>query len=167
LLEMPALKRAIPDGALLDLYDGRGLRPTARAYELSHETLRRAAASPEGKARTVELVRKRRKVERERRAAEASRRAEQKAERDAQRRAKRQRARSLPERVRSGGGSTAIGRGRHVPPLELEPFSSDWYDWYAERRDRSYIDRLNCNDASRGTVPPLERRARERVALRS
>jgi len=60
---------------------------------------------------------------------------------------------------RSAGG----GRGGQIPPLELEPFSDEWVAWYAHRRSLSEIDRLNDNDAVRGIVPPLERRARERV----
>lgn len=47
--------------------------------------------------------------------------------------------------------------------LDLEPFSSDWCDWYADRRLCSYIDMLNDNDARRGVLPPSERRARERA----
>ena len=35
--------------------------------------------------------------------------------------------------------------------------------WYAARRLRSRDDMLNDNDARRGIVPPLERRARERA----
>jgi hypothetical protein len=41
----------------------------------------------------------------------------------------------------------------HCPPVA----------WYAERRHLSEIDMLNSNDAFRGIVPPLERRARERA----
>jgi hypothetical protein len=63
-----------------------------------------------------------------------------------------------------GGGAAATGRGRHVPPLELEPFSEDWLVWYDDRRLCSYIDMLNCNGAFHGIMPPLERRARERAA---
>jgi len=55
------------------------------------------------------------------------------------------------------------GLSRHLLPLELEPFSDPWLAWYAERRHLSEIDMLNSNDASRGIVPPLERRARERA----
>jgi len=54
-------------------------------------------------------------------------------------------------------------RGRQIPPLELEPFSDEWLAWYAVRRLGSQIDLLNDNDARRGIVPPLERRARERA----
>jgi hypothetical protein len=31
--------------------------------------------------------------------------------------------------------------------LDLEPFTDEWYDWYADRRLRSQIDMLNDNDA--------------------
>jgi hypothetical protein len=41
--------------------------------------------------------------------------------------------------------STSADRNRHVPPLELAPFSEDWLAWYAGRRLRSEIDLLNCN----------------------
>jgi hypothetical protein len=59
-------------------------------------------------------------------------------------------------------GRVATSPSRHVPPLDLEPFSNDWLAWYTGRRHLSEIDMLNCNDAWRGIVPPLERRARER-----
>lgn len=65
--------------------------------------------------------------------------------------------------VRRGEGAADSGLSRHVLPLELEPFSDDWLAWYAERRHLSEIDMLNSNDAFRGIVPPLERRARERA----
>jgi hypothetical protein len=48
--------------------------------------------------------------------------------------------------------------------LDLEPFSSNWYEWYAAHRSLSYIDMLNDNDARRGVMPPTERRARERAS---
>ena len=51
--------------------------------------------------------------------------------------------------------------------LDLEPFSDDWYDWYAALRGRSYEDMLNDNDARRGKMPPYERRARARTPQHS
>ncbi len=74
------------------------------------------------------------------------------------------RSASTFRRQRGGGGAAATGRGRHVPPLELEPFSEDWLVWYDDRRLCSYIDMLNCNGVFHGIMPPLERRARERAA---
>jgi hypothetical protein len=47
--------------------------------------------------------------------------------------------------------------------LDLEPFTDEWYDWYEIRRLRSREDLLNHNDARRGVIPPIERRARERA----
>jgi hypothetical protein len=57
----------------------------------------------------------------------------------------------------------AVNSGRENI-LDLEPFSDEWYDWYAVRRPRSYIDLLNDNDARHGIVPPCERQARARAA---
>ena len=51
--------------------------------------------------------------------------------------------------------------------LDLDPFTDEWYDWYAARRPRSYEDLLNDNDACHGVIPPAERRARARAARRS
>ena len=55
----------------------------------------------------------------------------------------------------SSGGSKSV--------LDLEPLSNEWYEWYAGRRECSYIDFLNDNDARNGIVPPRERRARARL----
>jgi hypothetical protein len=51
--------------------------------------------------------------------------------------------------------------------LDLEPFTDEWYDWYAIRRLRSREDLLNDNDARRGVIPPAERRARDRASRRA
>jgi hypothetical protein len=51
--------------------------------------------------------------------------------------------------------------------LDLEPFTDEWYDWYAVRRLRSEKDLWNDNDARRGIIPPAERKARERASRRS
>jgi hypothetical protein len=56
--------------------------------------------------------------------------------------------------VSSGGGKSV---------LDLEPFSDEWYDWYADRRLHSKNDWLNDNDARHGIVPPRELRARARL----
>jgi len=68
----------------------------------------------------------------------------------------------VAERSRHGERAVASARRRHLPPLELAPFSDEWRAWYAERRLFSSIDLLNDNDARRGIMPPLEKRARER-----
>jgi hypothetical protein len=57
----------------------------------------------------------------------------------------------------------AVSSAGRKSVLDLEAFSSAWYDWYADRRLRSKIDMLNDNDARRDTMPPAERRARERA----
>jgi len=57
----------------------------------------------------------------------------------------------------------AISSAGRTSVLDLEPFSDEWYDWYADRRLRSQNDMLNDNDARRGILPPSERRARERA----
>ena len=51
--------------------------------------------------------------------------------------------------------------------LDLEPFTDEWYDWYAIRRLRSHEDLLNDNDARRGIIPTVERRARDRASRRT
>jgi hypothetical protein len=56
----------------------------------------------------------------------------------------------------------AVSSGRESV-LDLEPCSSEWYDWYADRRLRSPIGMLNDNDARRSIMPPHERRARARA----
>jgi hypothetical protein len=60
----------------------------------------------------------------------------------------------------------AHARGASESVLDLEPFSDEWYAWYDARRIRSEIDLLNDNDARRGIIPPIERRARDRAKRR-
>ena len=154
------------------------MRELARDYDVSHTTLSRYFRRPDV---SKQLQQAEQLARAERRAAEARWRAEQKAAREARRSAKQRKVAEersaagrppaaasaletvyVSESVRRGDGSVATGRSRHVPPLDLEPFSDDWLAWYAERRLRSEVDMLNCNDAFRGILPPLERRARER-----
>jgi hypothetical protein len=63
--------------------------------------------------------------------------------------------------VANAGDAHARWSGRNSV-LDLEPFSDEWYDWYAARRLSSEIDLLNDNDARRGIIPPAERKARAR-----
>jgi hypothetical protein len=65
--------------------------------------------------------------------------------------------------VTNADSAHAVGSAGRESVLDLEPFTSDWYDWYENRRLRSYIDILNDNDARRGIMPPGERRARARA----
>jgi hypothetical protein len=67
--------------------------------------------------------------------------------------------------VTNADSAHAVGSAGRESVLDLEPFTSDWYDWYEDRRLRSYIDVLNDNDARRGIMPPGERRARARAPI--
>jgi hypothetical protein len=157
------LRQLTPDAELIHRRAaGETFRELAPNYGVSHTTLSRYFARPEV---GNQLKRAEQLHRAEQRAADARFRAEQKAEAEAQREARRkakQQTAAVAERIRRGESSAASGRSRHVPPLELEPFSDEWRSWYGERRLFSRIDMLNDNDARRGIMPPLEDRARER-----
>ena len=65
--------------------------------------------------------------------------------------------------VSNAGHAHALRTAGRESVLDLEPYTDDWYDWYAARRLLSLIDMLNDNDACRNRMPPDERRARERA----
>ena len=152
------LRRLIPDAELFRRRAaGETVRELAPDYHVSHTTLSRFFARPEARKELKQAEQLHRAAQR---AAHAHFRAEQKAEREALQRAEQQSA-SLSESFRRDDAS-ASAASRYVPPLELKPFSDDWLAWYAARRLHSENDMLNHNDARRGIIPPLERRARER-----
>jgi hypothetical protein len=153
------LRKLTPDAELIRRRAAdEPLRQLAPDYDVWHTTLSRYFARPEV-AEQLEQARK--QLRAEERAAEARRRAEQKAEERAARRTQRQQPAAERRAAGRAAASSASGPNRHVPPLKLKPFSDEWLAWYSERRHLSEIDMLNHNDAFRGVVPPLERRARE------
>jgi hypothetical protein len=155
---------------------GRKQLEVAAALELSARTLRNWSKTP-GFQRT--LARERARFERAQVPSVPRRRQpERRARRSpGQRQPAEARATAAPEREAAGTAETehependfrgdrlaADVRRRQRPPHELEPYSKEWRAWYAQLRDRSYIDRLNDYDARHGRIPPDERRARQRA----
>jgi hypothetical protein len=144
---------------------GESLRELASDYDVAHTTLGRYFERPEVAKKLRQAAKQ---LRAEQRAAARRRSARRRVEQQVRRKARatgrgRAQAGARGPRTILRGDRSARDRGRQIPPLELEPFSDDWLAWYAERRLRSQIDLLNYNDAFRGIVPPLERRARERA----
>jgi hypothetical protein len=159
------LRRLVPDQELIRRRAaGEPLR-LAFDYDVAHTTLGRYFERPEVAKKLRQAAKQ---LRAEQRAAARRRSARRRVEQQVRRKARatgrgRAQAGARGPRTILRGDRSARDRGRQIPPLELEPFSDDWLAWYAERRLRSQIDLLNYNDAFRGIVPPLERRARERA----
>jgi hypothetical protein len=138
---------------------GESLRGIARSTGIPYETVRDASKRPDvvkvvesvqadiaaDAQRTTDAVREKRKRETSRKSSATAR------------------AKAAAPKRTYADRAHPVSSGARRSVLDLEPFSDEWYDWYADRRLRSEIDMLNDNDAHSGIVPPRERRARARA----